>query len=245
MNHALDSMCKVLLQWIPDWITTTNRYTADIYYRNSVECVVYFIRQSCYATDLLYNAIIERDMHGNKIYGEMNSVDWWWEEPVSSNIWNLAFNWFELILLKDLISINGHAGETVLLVICHWEETYLTNFSCGKKDYPVYLLLGNIHTHILNRYSKIAVVLLALLSVKTNLTDISTTADGKYQTFYVNQLQQVLELILRPLKLPEIHISHLDCEISKIGDCYSIFTTWCANHQKYVNCHERVLSLPC
>jgi len=83
MDRALDSMCGGLPQWKHGTTVAADEQVVDFYYRNPVECAAYLIRQPCYAADLAFTAIRERDADGNRIYGEMNSADWWWNIQVS------------------------------------------------------------------------------------------------------------------------------------------------------------------
>lgn len=135
----------------------------------------------------------------------------------------LLLRCFELQLPKNIFQNNDYVGRIVVSVICYSDETDFVNFSVDKKIYPVYITLGNIYSDIRSRLSQMSIVLLALLSVKIKLVGTTTTADEARQTFHTNQLQQVLELILRPLKLRGIHNCHLDCADRKKHGCYPIF----------------------
>ena len=48
-------------------------------------------------------------------------------------------------------------------VICMSDQTHLTNFSGNKKAWPVYLMIGNIHSWTRNSSSKMAIILVPIL----------------------------------------------------------------------------------
>ena len=53
-------------------------------------------------------------------------------------------------------------GATVILIWLLSDQTHLTNFSGGKKLWPVYMTIGNIHSNICNKPSYNAWILIAL-----------------------------------------------------------------------------------
>lgn len=110
----------------------------------------------------------------------------------------------------------------MLSIICFSDEINITNFSPDKKSYLEYMKLGNIYSEVHIKFSKMVIVLLALLLIKTKLAGRSTATDETCQTFNANQLQQVLELVLRPMKPTGAYNSHLDCADGKIRNCYPI-----------------------
>lgn len=65
----------------------------------------------------------------------------------------------------------------MLLIICCLNETHLPNFIGHKNTYTVFMSLDNIYSEICYWPSKMVVVLLALLLVKTKLICESSDAD--------------------------------------------------------------------
>jgi len=59
------------------------RYATTFYYRNSIDCVRYLIRQVAYSSDMVYAPIPEYDSSGERLYSEMHTADWWWDMKVS------------------------------------------------------------------------------------------------------------------------------------------------------------------
>ena len=54
------------------------RHTTTFYYRNSLYCVRYLVRQVAYISDMVYTPIQEYDSSGERLYSEMHTADWWW-----------------------------------------------------------------------------------------------------------------------------------------------------------------------
>jgi len=93
-------------------------------------------------------------------------------------------------LLKD--------GSTIAPVIIATDKTQLTQFSGGKKAYPVYLTIGNIPKSLRRKPSQRACILIAYLPVESQLQ-----ATGMSETERKNRTQRLfheaMRLILEPL----------------------------------------------
>jgi hypothetical protein len=86
------------------------------------------------------------------------------------------------------------AGATIAPVILGYDSTCLTNFSGGKKAWPVMMSIGNIHSEIRNSPSKRAWVLIAYIPI------VDFLDDDKIRTTLQNRVfHQCMEIVLQPL----------------------------------------------
>lgn len=148
---------------------------------------------------------------------------------MSSDIRNLAFSCFTLLLLQDLLQKDGYAeGEW-----CQLFSILIKLISPISVVTRRPITLDNIHSDIRSKPLQMTVDLLALLQVKIKPEVTSTVADKAHRTFHVNLLQQVQELILHLLKSQRTHCCHLDFAGGKMCDCYRILMALCADYQEY------------
>jgi len=54
-----------------------SKRTLPFFYRNVLDYVRYLLRQIAYQDDLVYKPWLEFDPHGERIYTEMHTADWW------------------------------------------------------------------------------------------------------------------------------------------------------------------------
>jgi hypothetical protein len=52
------------------------------WHRDVVECAQWLLRQPCYRDHLLYSPVRSYNSSGSRVYGEMNTGDWWWDKQV-------------------------------------------------------------------------------------------------------------------------------------------------------------------
>lgn len=64
-----------------DW-GIPRRNASDFWYRDIIECAAYLLRQPAYARDAVWTPVKETNAHGNRLYSEMHTADWWWEQQV-------------------------------------------------------------------------------------------------------------------------------------------------------------------
>ena len=57
---------------------------ATLFYRDPVKCVEYLLRQPAFASKMVWGPIKEFSNNGKRLYSEMHTGDWWWEEQVSA-----------------------------------------------------------------------------------------------------------------------------------------------------------------
>ena len=60
----------------------SSRHTNTFYYRNALHCVRYLVHQVAYRSDMVYTPIQEYDSNVERLYSEMDTVDWWWDTQV-------------------------------------------------------------------------------------------------------------------------------------------------------------------
>jgi hypothetical protein len=54
-----------------------------LFYRDPVKCVEYLLRQPAFASKMVWGPIKEFSSNGKRLYSEMHTGDWWWEEQVN------------------------------------------------------------------------------------------------------------------------------------------------------------------
>ena len=61
-----------------------NTKASPIFYRDPVKLLKYILKQPAYARDMVWNPVREFDSLGRRVYSELHTADWWWEEQVST-----------------------------------------------------------------------------------------------------------------------------------------------------------------
>src|SRR5215213_4014120 len=139
----------------------------------------------------------------------MNTGDHWWREQRTLRV-----------------------GGTLLPIILSSDATHLTNFSGDKKAWPIYLTLGNLDSRYRNKPSNHAVITLALLPVPPKKKGLSSLRKAQID----RKIQDVLELILKPLQTPQVRNGILmECGDGHTRLCYPRLTAWVADHMEHVD----------
>jgi len=113
------------------------------------------------------------------------------------------------------------------------DQTNLTNFSGVKKEWPVYITIGNLPSARRNSPGSMAVLLLALLPVAPKLSK-SSKADQRQRKINADTQQDVFELIFAPLQdVPHVGIS-IDCANGKGRLCVPMLSPWIVDHMENV-----------
>ena len=116
------------------------------------------------------------------------------------------------------------------------DQTNLTNFSCDKKPWPVYITSGNLPSASRNSPGSMAFLLLALVPIPPKLAKFSK-ADQRRRKIKADTQQDVFELIFAPLQ----DVAHtgiaIDCADGKVRECFPILSTWIADHMENVALH--------
>ena len=58
----------------------------DYLYRDIAECVQFLLEQPCFEPHLTYEPRKEYTRYGERVYGELDSADWWWRTLVSCKL---------------------------------------------------------------------------------------------------------------------------------------------------------------
>ncbi|KAG8800252.1 hypothetical protein FRC16_003302 [Serendipita sp. 398] len=145
----------------------------EFLYRDPIEAIRYLFSCPNLATNMEYAPkMVYRDgSKEERIYSEMNTGDWWWR-------------------VQDTLP----EGATIVPVILGSDSTHLTQFSGGKKAWPVYLSIGNINSRARNRPSQRAWMIIAYIPV-VRFSD----GDEVHTTLIGRLYHQCLEMVLSPL----------------------------------------------
>ena len=73
------------LQWFEEKVENNQR-TLSFFYRNILDCIRYLLCQIAYQDDLLYAPCHGYDQHGQRMFSEMHTANWWWDVQVNSPI---------------------------------------------------------------------------------------------------------------------------------------------------------------
>ncbi|KAF8430743.1 hypothetical protein BGX38DRAFT_1104431 [Terfezia claveryi] len=110
----------------------------------------------------------------------MHTGDWWWKMQMTLPV-----------------------GCTLVPVILISDQTFLTNFSGDKKLWPLFMSIGNIPSHVRNKPTAQAWILIGLPLIGPKRTKGIKGFSTKEQEYDALRVQHtILERILKPL----IHI---------------------------------------
>jgi hypothetical protein len=91
----------------------------------------------------------------------MHTAEWWWQEQVSkrpgTRLKVMTANRYGKTTLVD--------GDTLVPLIFMSDGTHLSNYSGDKKEWPVYMTIGNLSSKMRQTPTSHAVVLVALLPI--------------------------------------------------------------------------------
>jgi len=68
--------------WYPGMVDYPLLKGVLFHYRNIVSAVRYLLQHKAYAANMVWKAHREHDSHGDRIYGEINTVTWWEDTEV-------------------------------------------------------------------------------------------------------------------------------------------------------------------
>jgi hypothetical protein len=121
------------------------------------------------------------------------------------------------------------------------DQTHLTNYAGDRKEWPVYLSLGNLDSTIRSKSSNLATIVVALLPVppKYHLHEHrKTTAMKEQQIDNREVLSKVFELILRPLDALCNTGKLMLCVDGRMRQCYPVICAWTADYCENINLHS-------
>jgi hypothetical protein len=147
----------------------------------------------------------------------MNSADWWCE-------------------MQDRLP----SGATFVPLIGGSDKPQLTDFSCEKKAWLIYLTIGNIHSSIQNKYSYLAQIVLAFLPVPPRFQRNSAPDNRAQRDLKQQVLCDIAMIVLDPVtgipKGGDIGSCALwPCSDGKMSRCWPIVVSWLADHMEHAN----------
>jgi hypothetical protein len=183
--------------WSTGYVTFADGSQASFKYRDPVFLARHLLKQYAYKDHLVY-APVKEYRGENRLYSELHTADWWWE------------------MQAGLLDANG----TVIPIILGSDATHLTQFSGGKKAWPVYMTIGNLKSTIRNKSSYSTIALLALLPVAASST-LNRDVGHK-----------MLSTILEPLNRHKQGVV-LTCADGADRLCIFRLAGWIADHMEY------------
>jgi len=121
------------------------------------------------------------------------------------------------------------------------DQTHLTNHSGNKKEWPVYLSLGNIDSTIRSKSSNLASILVALFPIppKYHFKGHGKTTAVKEQPIHSQEvLRKVFELICCPLDALFNSGMLKLCVDGRMGQCYPVICAWTADYFENIHLHS-------
>jgi len=133
--------------------------------------------------------------------------------------------------------------DTLVPLIFMSDGTHLSNFAGDKKDWPVYMTIGNLSSKIRQTPSTHSVVMVALLPILIkNLNIPQKWLDEQRQT---NQevLNEVLRRVLQPLTFkqhPSAQSGYYNvlCADVNFRRCKPVLSAWLADCPEYSDLHH-------
>jgi hypothetical protein len=76
----------------PEWQTGTVEYAlrpkSEFKYRDIIECIRYLLSQRAFVNHMLWEPEKVYNADGDRIYSEMNTASWWWDQQVCAHLAN-------------------------------------------------------------------------------------------------------------------------------------------------------------
>ena len=123
------------------------------------------------------------------------------------------------------------------------DGTHLSNFSGDKKEWPVYMTIGNLSSTIRQTPSSHSVVMVALLPIPIKNRNVpQKRLDDQRQTNR-DVLNAVLRRLLEPLTFP-IHLDaesgyyNVLCADGNYRRCKPVLAAWVADCPEYSDLHN-------
>ena len=211
----------------------------SFWHRDVVECAQWLLRQPCYRDHLFFSPVRSYNSSGSRVYGEMNTGDWWWDKQVRYKTSSQSY----ILLIGAKAAVEE--GDTIVPIILMSDATHLTNFVGDHKAYPVYMTIGNITATARMKVSLPSVVLLALLPISMKATGTETAkAEKEKKEKHRLVIQEILQHILKALIRPERRIFHSLCTDGFFRRCVAIPGGWIADYPEHVQL-ANILSMRC
>lgn len=141
----------------------------------------------------------------------------------------------------DVLQQQKPIGSTIVPILGSSDQTHLTNYSGDKKEWPVFLSLGNIRSSERLKATRNCNVLVALLPVppKHSFRGPGKTAETKAQQDYNREvLRQVFEKLFTPLNDLFHTGKRMICSDGQVRHCFPVICGWTADYFENVNLHS-------
>ena len=134
-------------------------------------------------------------------------------------------------------------GDTLVPLSFMSDRTYVINFAGKKKEWPVYMTIGNLSSKIRQMPSMHTVVMVALLPIPIKNRNIPQKRLDEQRQINREVLNEVLRQVLQPPTFKQ----HPNTEsryynvLSADGNCWHwkpVLTAWLADCPKYSNLHH-------
>jgi hypothetical protein len=154
--------------------------------------------------------------------------------------------WGEILkdnnVLMDVLS-TFRVGVTLVPLIFMSDGTQLSNFAGDKKEWPVYMTIGNLSLKIRQTPSRYSIVMVTLLTIPIkNHTIPKKRLDELRQTHW-EVLNEVLRRQLQPLTFKHNHRTgsgyyNILCADGNFRRCKPVLAAWLADCPEYSNLHH-------
>jgi len=116
--------------------------------------------------------------------------------------------------------------------------THLSNFAGDKKEWPVYMTIGNLSSTIRQMPSTHTIVMVALLPIATNDRNIPQKRLHEQRQNNQEVLNEVLRQVLQPLTFkqnPNAESGYYNvlCADGNFGQCKPVLAAWLADCPDY------------
>ena len=113
--------------------------------RNIIKGMRWLLRQPAYAEYLTYAPQRSFSSEGKRLYGEMNTADWWWNEQVRVAS-RIDYPRQTSLIVRVQTALQD--GDTLVPLIFMSDATQLSNYSGDKKEWPMYMTIGNLSSEL-------------------------------------------------------------------------------------------------
>jgi hypothetical protein len=134
-------------------------------------------------------------------------------------------------------------GDTLVPLIFISDGTHLSNFAGDKKEYPVYMTIGNLSSTIRQMPSTHSVVLVALLPIPIKNRNIPQKRLDKKRQTNREVLNEALRRLLQPITFklnPSAESGYYNvlCADGNFRRCKLVSAAWLADCPEYSDLHH-------
>ena len=236
-GHTLFKQTERMAQdpkWYSGNVEFPLRPKSEFRYGSILHCIQYLLRQRPLVNNMLWDPIEVFNCGGERIYSEINTGSWWWEEQVLICIYILEVS-ASIKKAETIIPV----GYTLILVLVASDQTHLTNYSGDKKLWPVYISIGNIHSTIWNKSSMNAWIPLAFLPIPPKrLGGVVSYTVEQQELDALQVIHEMISRILSPLSdAASPQGIEMVCCNEKVRRCVPRLTCWLADHMENATLH--------